>query len=158
MVRLKADNRYDIGGCIRLRPLGRDGLCLGIDRSVTGHRGRSGWFALSGSLTLALALLLHWKSVVRARDRRWRKTHYLAQVHLSGHFVKATNTVEGFFGQLKSSLDGTYHHVSRQHLQRYLNEFDYRYSTRRLTDAERTERAVRQSAGRRLAYKSPTVS
>jgi hypothetical protein len=53
--------------------------------------------------------------------------------HSKDEYVRGdvtTNTVEGFFGQLKSSLDGTYHHVSRQHLQRYLNEFDYRYSTR----------------------------
>jgi len=34
----------------------------------------AGWFALAGSLTLALALLVHWRSVVRARGRRWRKT------------------------------------------------------------------------------------
>jgi hypothetical protein len=69
-----------------------------------------------------------------------------------------TNTVEGFFAQFKTSLDGTYHHVGRQHLQRYLNEFDYRYSTRKLTDAERTERAIRQSAGRRLRYDDPSAS
>lgn len=67
-----------------------------------------------------------------------------------------SNTVEGFFGQLKSSLDGTYHHVSHQHLQRYLNEFDYRYSTRKVSDAERTERVIRQSAGRRLKYGEPS--
>ena len=75
-----------------------------------------------------------------------------------GEYVRGdvtTNTVEGFFGQLKSSLDGTYHHVSRQHLQRYLDEFDYRYSTRKITDAERTERTIRQSADRRLQYRDP---
>ncbi|MEX2623955.1 MAG: IS1595 family transposase [Acidimicrobiia bacterium] len=78
--------------------------------------------------------------------------------HSKGEYARGdvtSNTVEGFFGQLKSSLDGTYHHVSRQHLQRYLNEFDYRYSTRRITDAERTERTIRQSAGRRLQYRDP---
>jgi hypothetical protein len=62
---------------------------------------------------------------------------------------------EGFFGQLQSSLDGTYHHVSQGHLHRYLAEFDYRYSTRKITDAERTERTIRQSAGRRLRYTDP---
>jgi len=78
--------------------------------------------------------------------------------HSQAEYVRGdvtTNTVEGFFGQLKSSLDGTYHHVSRQHLQRYLDEFDYRYSTRKITDAARTERAIRQSAGRRLRYDDP---
>jgi hypothetical protein len=46
-----------------------------------------------------------------------------------------TNAAEGYFSQLKRSLDGTHHHVSREHLQRYLDEFDFRYSTRKLSDA-----------------------
>jgi hypothetical protein len=32
---------------------------------------------------------------------------------------------------LKRSIDGTHHHVSREHLNRYLAEFDFRYSTRK---------------------------
>ena len=46
-----------------------------------------------------------------------------------------TDQVENFFGQLKRSLDGTYHHVSREHLNRYLSEFEFRYSTRKVSDA-----------------------
>ena len=64
-----------------------------------------------------------------------------------------TNHVEGFFSQLKRSLDGTHHHVSRQHLDRYLAEFDYRYSTRHLSDTERMERLCGQVGGKRLTYK-----
>lgn len=41
-----------------------------------------------------------------------------------------TNTIEGFWGQLKRSIDGTYHCVSRKYLQLYLNEFVYRYNHR----------------------------
>lgn len=41
-----------------------------------------------------------------------------------------TNTIEGFWGQLKRSLDGTYHHVSPKYLQFYLNEFSFRYNHR----------------------------
>ncbi len=67
-----------------------------------------------------------------------------------------TNTVEGFFGQLKRSLNGTYHRVSREHLHRYLAEFDLRYSTRTLTDGERTKRVIDQAGGRRLTYRDPT--
>lgn len=47
---------------------------------------------------------------------RWGSTH--------------TNTVEGFFGNLKTSLRGTYKHVSRQWLQSYLDEFTFRYNHR----------------------------
>lgn len=40
------------------------------------------------------------------------------------------NTIEGFFGQLKRSVNGTYHGVSSKYVQFYLNEFVYRYNHR----------------------------
>ena len=36
-----------------------------------------------------------------------------------------TNTIEGYFSILKRGINGTYHHVSQQHLKRYLGEFDF---------------------------------
>ncbi|HUD06631.1 MAG TPA: IS1595 family transposase [Candidatus Saccharimonadales bacterium] len=53
--------------------------------------------------------------------------------HSKYEYVKAgvhTNTIEGFWGQLKRSLDGTYHSVSPKYLQLYVNEFVYRYNHR----------------------------
>jgi len=41
-----------------------------------------------------------------------------------------TNTIEGFWSQLKRSIDGTYHAVSPKYLQSYLNEFTFRYNYR----------------------------
>lgn len=41
-----------------------------------------------------------------------------------------TNTIEGFWSQLKRSIDGTYHAVSPKYLQSYLNEFAFRYNYR----------------------------
>lgn len=41
-----------------------------------------------------------------------------------------TNTIEGFWGQFKKSVKGTYAFVSSQHLQAYLNEFAFRYNLR----------------------------
>ncbi len=41
-----------------------------------------------------------------------------------------TNTIEGFWSQLKRSITGTYHHVSRKYLQHYVDEFSYRYNRR----------------------------
>jgi transposase-like protein len=66
------------------------------------------------------------------------------------------NTAEGYFSQLKRSIDGTHHHVSERHLDRYLAEFDYRYTTRKMKDGERTELAIRKFAGKRLLYEDPT--
>ncbi len=76
--------------------------------------------------------------------------------HHSGEYVRGdvtTNPAEGYFSQLKRSLDGTHHRVSREHLPRYLAEFDYRYSTRGSSDAERVDDLLGRVAGRRLAYK-----
>lgn len=41
-----------------------------------------------------------------------------------------TNTIEGFWGQMKSSMRGTYHMVSPKYLQSYVNEFVFRYNYR----------------------------
>lgn len=41
-----------------------------------------------------------------------------------------TNTIEGFWGQMKRSLDGTYHSVSPKYLQLYVDEFVFRYNLR----------------------------
>ena len=53
--------------------------------------------------------------------------------HSSGKYVRGTvhtNTIEGFWSQLKRSLSGTYHAVSPKYLQAYVDEFAYRYSKR----------------------------
>ena len=65
---------------------------------------------------------------------------------------QSTNRAEGFFGQLKRSIDGTHHHVSREHLHRYVGEFDFRYSTCKMDDAARLQVMVDRAAGRRLTY------
>lgn len=65
----------------------------------------------------------------------------------------STNRAEGFFSQLKRSIDGTHHHVSREHLHRYVAEFDYRYSTCKVSDEARMAAVVGRADGRRLTYK-----
>lgn len=54
--------------------------------------------------------------------------------HSQGVYVTGgdihTNTLEGFWSQLKRSIDGTYHHVTAQHLQGYVDEYAFRYSHR----------------------------
>lgn len=62
------------------------------------------------------------------------------------------NRAEGFLSRLKRSIDGTHHRVSKQHLDRYLAEFDYKYNTREITDAERMGLAVQKAVGKRLMY------
>jgi transposase len=40
------------------------------------------------------------------------------------------NTLEGFWGRLKQSINGTHVHVSKEYLQNYANEFEYRFNSR----------------------------
>jgi transposase-like protein len=78
--------------------------------------------------------------------------------HSVGEYVRgdvSTNQAESYFAQLKRSLDGTHHHVSVEHLPRYLAEFDFRHSTHKSSDTERMGKLVGQVAGRRLTYREP---
>lgn len=81
--------------------------------------------------------------------------------HEAGEYVRGdahTNTIEGYFSILKRGITGVYHHVSQQHLKRYLAEFDFRYNERSavgVEDAERAEKALRGTVGKRLTYRQP---
>jgi hypothetical protein len=69
-----------------------------------------------------------------------------------------TNNVENFFGVFKKGMVGTYHFCGEQHLQRYLNEFSFRYSHRSglgYSDGERAAIALKGIEGKRLTYRSP---
>lgn len=67
-----------------------------------------------------------------------------------------TNQAESFFSQLKRSIDGTHHNVSKEHLQRYASEFEFRWNTRELTDPERVQALVDRASGKRLSYRPLT--
>lgn len=66
-----------------------------------------------------------------------------------------TNTVEGFFGNSKRSIDGTHHHVSQQHLHLYAAELDFKYNTRKETDGRRTVKGIGRIEGKRLMMHGP---
>jgi transposase-like protein len=84
-------------------------------------------------------LALHFESHSRVR-------------HSSGEYVMAdayTNTVEGFFGNLKTGIRGNYKKVSHKWLQGYLNEFTFRYNHRHAGGRSMFEELLlRAAAGR----------
>lgn len=66
--------------------------------------------------------------------------------------MASTNTAESFWSHLKRGINGIYHHVSAKHLQRYCDEYSYRWNTRELTDGERFEDWFNHLNGKRLTY------
>jgi transposase-like protein len=97
----------------------------------------------------------HYTIVGREFDRHETVNHSLDEyVRGDAH----TNTIEGYFSILKRGIIGTYHHVSQQHLKRYLAEFDFRYNERSalgVTDKERAARLLKGIVGKRLTYRRP---
>lgn len=83
--------------------------------------------------------------------------------HRDGEYVRDevfTNTVEGYFATLKRGIVGTYHHVSEQHLNRYLAEFNFRHSNRAklgVEDEQRATNALRGIVGKRLTYRDSSI-
>lgn len=47
------------------------------------------------------------------------------------------NTVENFWSIMKRGVYGIYHQISYKHLQRYCDEFSYRYNSRKIKDNDR---------------------
>lgn len=76
-----------------------------------------------------------------------------ARVDESGRLA-TTNTVEGFFGNSKRNIDGTHHHISRQHTNLYLAELDHKYNTRKMSDGERTKVGIQRIEGKRLMLRT----
>ena len=62
-----------------------------------------------------------------------------------------TNSIEGFFSQLKRGIYGIYHSVSPKHLHRYCSEFEFRYNTRKSKEVDRFNYSF-LTCNRRLKY------
>jgi len=63
-----------------------------------------------------------------------------------------TNTIEGFWSLLKRGIFGIYHFTSKKHLQRYVDEFVFRYNTRKETEGDRFNMLL-GNIDNRLTYK-----
>ena len=79
---------------------------------------------------------------------------YVSKLDPSVH----TNTVEGFYSIFKRGMRGVYQHCGKQHLHRYMAEFDFRYSERAangVDDTRRAEKVLQGVVGKRLSYRRP---
>ncbi len=125
----------------------------------------------SANLKLALRAQVDRKSYIMTDEA---STYRFVRSEFGGHgtvnhsieeYVRGgfwhTNTVEGYFSILQRGITGTYHHVSQQHLKRYLAEFDYRYNERialGVNDSQRMEKSIAGIVGKRLTYRRPDAA
>jgi transposase-like protein len=90
---------------------------------------------------------------------RWFGSHQTANhkreeyVRIMDGAVVTTNTVGGYFGNLKRGINGVHHHVGKRHLHRYLSEFNFRYNAREVSDVERRDLALKRVGGKRLIHR-----
>jgi transposase-like protein len=78
--------------------------------------------------------------------------------HNEGIYVDGrvhTNTIEGFWSLLKRGIFGIYHFTSKKHLQKYVDEFVFRYNTRHTTERIRFNMLLTNS-NKRLKYNDLT--
>ncbi len=145
-----------------------------VDRTT----GRSVSMVFDGTITTAnLAPILEANIAKEARLLTDEARHYRtvgktfaahgSVAHARGEYVAkkdrtiTTNQIEGFFGIFKRGMRGIYQHCGKQHLHRYLAEFDFRYTNREATgcnDTDRARKAVEGTIGRRLMYARPNLA
>lgn len=66
------------------------------------------------------------------RDYRRESVNHMAKEWARGDV--STNSIEGFWSLFKRGIRGSWHHISDKHLQRYLDEFAYRFNNRETKD------------------------
>ena len=96
------------------------------------------------------------RTAVTHKDGEYAATKTIPHIWTSTTAKSHSNTAENFFSIFKRGVIGTYHHLSEAHLHRYCREFDLRYDTRDMTDAERAGVILKGMEGKRLTYRSPS--
>ena len=84
-----------------------------------------------------------------------RGRNHEAVKHSAGEYIRGmanTNGMESFWAALERGHDGTFHHFSEKHLDRYVSEFSGRHNIRNADTADQMAAIARQSVGKRLRY------
>lgn len=80
--------------------------------------------------------------------------------HSVGEYVNGmahTNGIESFWAILKRGLMGIYHQMSKEHLNRYVNEFSFRHNTGKMTGDDTLSMAFYNAGHKRLTYRQLTA-
>jgi transposase-like protein len=63
-----------------------------------------------------------------------------------------TNTIEGFWSQVKRGIYGIYHWASKKHINRYLNEYTFRYNGKENCDFKNFVNWFSNCEGKKVVY------
>jgi len=96
--------------------------------------------------------LTSYESIGREFENHSTVNHSADEYVRLGGFVHV-NTAECRFSLMKRAVFGTHHAISEAHLPRYLVEWDFKWNTRTISDAERAEELLRGAQGKRLLYR-----
>jgi len=108
---------------------GRLRMSAGIDNTKASLKGFINANIADNAAQIYTDELPAYKGIVDDED-----TTHETVAHGRGEYVRGdvhTNTIEGAFGLFKRGLIGSFHQISRKHLDRYLDEFEFRYNNRR---------------------------
>jgi transposase-like protein len=78
---------------------------------------------------------------------------YNSAWYLAHRIRAAMGEKSSAFALLKCGVHGTFHHISKQHLKRYCDEFSFRWNYRKVNDGKRAEAAIKGADGKQLSYK-----
>ena len=95
----------------------------------------------ASATTLQRIMKTHIKAGSKIYTDEWKGYHrtrllgynHLSVIHSARQWADGnvnTNSIEGFWSQLKRGISGTYVSVSPQHLQKYVDEYVFRYNQR----------------------------
>lgn len=112
--------------------------------------------AIAENVSLSSRLMTDENNVYIGIGRKFAGGHQTT-MHSRKEYVKAgdvhSNTIDSVFSLLKRGVMGTFHSVSKKHLPNYLNEFEFRWNTRKDDDGTRVSKAFRAINGKRLEYR-----
>ena len=84
-------------------------------------------------------------------EYKHKRVKHSVQQYVDG--MAHTNGIESFWSMLKRGYHGTYHKMSKKHLQRYVNEFAGRHNLRPMDTIKQMEIIADGMSQKRLKYK-----
>ena len=113
------------------------------------HRGRANYCKIR-------ALYPVLKQLVGKTYTHWTINHSLSKYVQNG---VTTNSVESVFALMRRGLHGIYHHASKKHIKRYVDEFTWRLNEGNVKrhSLERLDSFVDAVVGKRIKYKELTA-